>query len=81
MTVLKEDSVKKYGINNMRGERIKNVGNPLVPTDAMPWKAPNYTSTERDALTSIESGVIIFNTTTEKLNFYTGSGWEAITSA
>lgn len=75
MTVLKEDSVKKYGINNMRGERIKNVGNPLVPTDAMPWKAPNYTSTERDALTNIEAGVIIFNTTTSKHQGYDGSAW------
>ena len=42
--------------------------------------APSYTTSDRDNLTPIQ-GMVIFNTTTSKLNFYTGSAWEAITSA
>jgi len=35
------------------------------------------TTTQRDALTGSE-GMLIFNTTDNKLNFYTGTGWEAV---
>lgn len=37
------------------------------------------TTTQRDALTPL-AGMVIFNTTTSKLNVYT-SAWEAVTSA
>lgn len=40
----------------------------------------SLTETERDALTGV-AGMIIFNETTSKLNFYTGSAWEVIVSA
>ena len=46
----------------------------------VPFKYAAYTTTERDAL-SVDAGTMIFNSTTAKLNFYTGSAWEAITSA
>lgn len=42
---------------------------------------PSYTTAERDALTGMVAGSQIFNSTTSKLNFYTGSAWEAVTSA
>lgn len=42
---------------------------------------PKYTTTQRDALVGMTSGMTIFNTTTSKLNFYTGAAWEAVTSA
>jgi len=42
---------------------------------------PRYTTAERDAVTEWLVGAIIYNSTTDKLNFYTGSAWEAITSA
>jgi hypothetical protein len=41
----------------------------------------SHTTTTRDALTGVIAGSIILNTTTSKLNFYTGTAWEAITSA
>jgi hypothetical protein len=37
------------------------------------------TTAERDAMANKE-GLTIFNTTTNKLNFNTGSAWEAVTS-
>lgn len=39
----------------------------------------NLTTTQRDALTAT-AGTIIFNTTTSKLNVYSGVAWEAVTS-
>ena len=41
---------------------------------------PSLTATERNALADV-AGSIIFNETSGKLNFNTGSGWEAVTSA
>lgn len=46
----------------------------------MGFIAPSYTTAQRDVLVA-KAGMVILNTTTGKLNFYTGSGWEAITSA
>jgi len=42
---------------------------------------PRMTSTQRDAIVSPPEGLVIYNTTTHKLNVYTGSAWEAVTSA
>jgi len=44
------------------------------------FRPEQYTTTERDALTNLWKGRIIYNTTTNKLNVYT-TAWEAITSA
>jgi hypothetical protein len=41
---------------------------------------PRMTSTQRDAISSPAAGLLIYNTTTGKLNVYT-STWEAVTSA
>lgn len=38
------------------------------------------TEAERDALTATK-GMIIYNSTSNKLNFYNGTGWEVVTSA
>ena len=43
--------------------------------------APSHTTAERDALTGLVAGQTIYNSTTNKLNFYSGSAWEAVTSA
>lgn len=36
-----------------------------------------FTNTERDALTATK-GMIIYNSTTNKLNFYNGTAWRAV---
>ncbi len=41
---------------------------------------PRYTTTARDALSPV-AGDMVYNTTTNKLNFYNGSAWEVVTSA
>ncbi len=44
---------------------------------------PSYTTTARDALSIslLRAGMMIFNSTTNKINFYNGTVWEAVTSA
>lgn len=42
---------------------------------------PRMTSTQRDAISSPPAGLMIYNTTTNKLNVRTASSWEQITSA
>lgn len=42
---------------------------------------PRMTEAERDAITSPPAGLVIYNTTTNKLNFRAASAWEAVTSA
>jgi len=37
---------------------------------------PNLTTTERDAISSPETGALIWNTTTSAINQYNGSAWE-----
>jgi DNA-binding transcriptional regulator/RsmH inhibitor MraZ len=39
------------------------------------------TSTQRDAISSPTAGLVIYNSTSNKLNFYNGSAWEVVTSA
>ncbi len=48
-------------------------------TSTLPFQFPSYTDTERSAL-SPSAGWTIFNSDDSKLQFYTGSAWETITS-
>lgn len=41
---------------------------------------PRMTGTQRDAITAPPEGLVIYNTSTHKLNVFT-TGWEAVTSA
>lgn len=56
---------------------VEIIGEIVIPSDLV---LPSKTTTQRDAMTN-KAGLIIFNSTTGKLNFNTGSGWEAVTSA
>ena len=41
--------------------------------------APRMTTTQRDAITSPATGLLIYNTTTNQLNYYSGSSWQVVT--
>lgn len=41
--------------------------------------APNYTTTQKNAL-SVGTGSVVFDTTLQKLCVYTATGWQTITS-
>jgi hypothetical protein len=40
------------------------------------FKLPNYTTSERNALTGLEDGVLIYNSTTKSVQVYSDSAWE-----
>jgi hypothetical protein len=42
---------------------------------------PRMTGAQRDAISTPPAGLMVYNTTTNKLNFYNGSAWEAVTSS
>lgn len=44
------------------------------------FQAPSYTTTERNAFKNPKEGMIIKNSTTNKLNVYLNGAWEVITS-
>lgn len=80
MAVLNSQSVDQFGADNMRGNTVKNVGKPRQKSDALTWGIPSYTTTERDAIPDPTAGLLIYNSTTQKLNFYDATGWRAVTS-
>jgi hypothetical protein len=41
---------------------------------------PRMTTAQRDAISSPTAGLVIYNTSTGKLNFYAAAAWEAVTS-
>lgn len=45
------------------------------------FRPPSMTTAQRDLIASPVAGVMIYNNSTNKLNFYNGSAWEAVTSA
>lgn len=47
----------------------------------MGFLTPRMTEVERDAIASPPAGLEIYNTTTNKKNFYNGAAWEVVTSA
>lgn len=42
---------------------------------------PRMTETQRDNISGATAGELVYNTTTDKLNFYNGSAWEIVTSS
>lgn len=52
-----------------------------VSSTSQGFLPPRMTTTQRDAIVSPAEGLIIYNLTTHKLNVYTGSAWEQVTSS
>ena len=55
------------------------IGLSPAPT-AVGSKLPELTTALRDAMPSPAPGMMIFNPTTKKMNFYDGTQWCAVTS-
>jgi len=51
------------------------------PTTSSYMILPRVNNTQRNALTGMLSGAIVYNTQTNKLNVYNGSAWRAVTDA
>ena len=47
----------------------------------VPVGLKSYTTTDRDALSSLTAGEMIWNSTTSKVEVYNGSGWDAMNTS
>ena len=63
MSTLETNSIGKYSGNNVSID------------DALNLKS--YTTTQRDALTGMVAGDVIYNSTDGTIDFYNGSSWNA----
>lgn len=73
-------SIKLYNETNVGGATNNNASAMLqVDTTTKGFLPPRMTTTQRNAIASPAAGLMIYNTTTAKLNVYT-TAWEAITS-
>jgi hypothetical protein len=52
-----------------------------LTSTAKGFRPPAMTTTNRAAIATPIAGLMIYNTTTNKLNFYNGTAWEVVTSA
>lgn len=74
-----DDSFKKGPISQIIS-RLMTLEKAVRDIQAVLNTIPHMTTLERNAIVGPNTSFIIFNTTTNKLNFYTGVGWEEITS-
>jgi len=74
------ETFKVQGDSNITISGIVTATSFVSNSTTKAFYPPIVTTTQRDAMTVTE-GAVVFNTTTNKLNFYTGSGWEAVTSS
>lgn len=78
-------------LERMRIDSVGGVGIGLTSIDASAllelssttkgFRLMNMTTTQRDAISSPAAGLTIYNSTTNKQNFYNGSAWEVVTSS
>jgi len=68
------------GVSTLNDSGAVNFANAGVTTTRY-MIPPKVTTTQRNALLNKVSGALVYNTTTNKLNFWNGSAWEAVTSA
>jgi hypothetical protein len=52
-----------------------------TPINTLPFVAPNATTVQKNAITSVNTGQVLFDTTLQKLCVYTATGWQTVTSA
>jgi len=69
--------LKPTQFNNFKGKVAKALGRPRRWNDAQRFAVPSYTTTERDALDAV-NGMILDNTTTNKLQAYENGAWANI---
>ncbi|MFQ5493607.1 MAG: hypothetical protein ACE5DX_05630 [Candidatus Dojkabacteria bacterium] len=53
-------------------------GGLTLSSTTQPFKPPSMTTTQRDAIASPTAGMVIYNSTTNVLNFHNGTSWGAV---
>ena len=60
--------------------KVTATGEVKCSSTTAPFYPPVVTTAQRNAMT-VTKGAMVFNSTTNKLNVYSGSAWEVVTSA
>ena len=61
--------------------KVTATGEVKCSSTTAPFYPPVVTTTQRDAMSGMTKGAMVFNSSTNKLNVYNGSGWEVVTSS
>ena len=61
--------------------KITATGEVKCTSTTAPFYPPVVTTTQRNSISGMTKGAMVFNSSTNKLNVYNGSGWEAVTSS
>jgi len=61
--------------------KVTATGEVKCSSTTAPFYPPVVTTTQRDAMSGMTKGAMVFNSSTNKLNVYSGSAWEAVTSS
>ena len=61
--------------------KITATGEVKCSSTTAPFYPPVVTTAQRNAISGMTKGAMVFNSSTNKLNVYNGSGWEAVTSS
>jgi hypothetical protein len=72
--------VNSYGSVGMGISTPSSKAKLEISSTTQGFLPPRMTTTQRDAITSVPAGLMVYNTTTNKLNVYNGTTWETITS-
>ena len=60
--------------------KVTATGEVKCSSTTAPFYPPVVTTTQRNAISGMTKGAMVFNSSTNKLNVYNGSGWEVVTS-
>ena len=61
--------------------KVTATGEVKCTSTTAPFYPPVVTNTQRGAMSGMTKGAMVFNSSTNKLNVYNGSGWEVVTSS
>ena len=61
--------------------KITATGEVKCSSTTAPFYPPVVTTSQRNSISGMTKGAMVFNSSTNKLNVYNGSGWEAVTSS
>lgn len=77
-----ERALKTEPLSVGSANSIQAISSALIALNSVTkgFLLPRMTSTQRDAIVNPTGGLLIYNTTTNKINVYT-TAWEAVTSA
>ena len=61
--------------------KVTATGEVKCTSTTAPFYPPVVTTTQRNSISGMTKGAMVFNSTTNKLNVYSGTAWEVVTSA